>query len=105
MCQNISTLKWFLEYFQAVIDLVFRLQLFLQPDSAYSGPALTENPGARGGRLILYQGWNDQIFRTQNGPVNLHAQEISADAEVAMGVAASGDVQFCQYSAKHHLHG
>jgi hypothetical protein len=21
MCQNISTLKWFLEYFQAVIDL------------------------------------------------------------------------------------
>ncbi len=45
------------------------------------------------------RGWKDQIFRTQNGPVNLHAQEMSADAEVAMGVAASGDVQFCQYSA------
>ena len=37
--------------------------------------------------------------RTSNGPVNLHAQEMAADAEEAMGVAASGDVQFCQYSA------
>ena len=45
------------------------------------------------------RGWKDQIFRTQNGPVNLHAQEMCGDAEVAMGVAASGDVQFCQYSA------
>ena len=38
-------------------------------------------------------------MRTQNGAVNLHAQEMAADAEEAMGVAAAGDVQFCQYAA------
>ena len=38
-------------------------------------------------------------MRTQSGAVNLHAQEMAADAEEAMGVAAAGDVQFCQYSA------
>jgi type IV secretion system protein VirB4 len=45
------------------------------------------------------RGWKDQILKTQNGAVNLHAQEMAADAEAAMSVAASGDVQFCQYSA------
>lgn len=42
--------------------LVFRLQLLLQPDSAYSGPAFTQNPAAHGGRLILYHGWNDHLI-------------------------------------------
>lgn len=45
------------------------------------------------------RGWKDQILRTHTGPVNLHAQEMATDAEEAMGVAAAGDVQFCQYSA------
>jgi type IV secretion system protein VirB4 len=45
------------------------------------------------------RGWKDQILKTQNGAVDLHAQEMAADAEGAMSVAAAGDVQFCQYSA------
>lgn len=45
------------------------------------------------------RGWKDQILRTQSGAVDFHAQEMAADAEEAMGVAAAGDVQFCQYSA------
>lgn len=45
------------------------------------------------------RGWKDQILKTANGAVNIHAQEMATDAEVAMGVAAAGDVQFCQYSA------
>ena len=45
------------------------------------------------------RGWKDQILRTQGGAVDVHAQEMAADAEEAMGVAAAGDVQFCQYSA------
>lgn len=45
------------------------------------------------------RGWKDQIFKTHNGAIDIHAQEMAADAETAMGVAASGDVQFAQYSA------
>src|SRR4051812_1264594 len=45
------------------------------------------------------RGWKDQILRTQSGAVNLHAQAMAVDAEEAMGVAASGDVQFAQYAA------
>lgn len=45
------------------------------------------------------RGWKDQILKTQSGAVDLHAQEMAADAEGAMSVAAAGDVQFCQYSA------
>jgi type IV secretion system protein VirB4 len=45
------------------------------------------------------RGWKDQILRTQAGAVDIHAQEMAADAEEAMGVAAAGDVQFCQYTA------
>jgi type IV secretion system protein VirB4 len=45
------------------------------------------------------RGWKDQILRTQSGAVDLHARAMAADAEEAMGVAASGDVQFAQYSA------
>jgi type IV secretion/conjugal transfer VirB4 family ATPase len=45
------------------------------------------------------RGWKDQIFKTHTGAVDVHAQEMAADAEIAMGVAASGDVQFAQYSA------
>jgi len=45
------------------------------------------------------RGWKDQIFRTQSGAINLHAQQMAVDAEEAMGIAAAGDVQFAQYSA------
>jgi type IV secretion system protein VirB4 len=45
------------------------------------------------------RGWKDQVFRTQTGPVNLFAQEMAADAEVAMAVASAGDVQFALYSS------
>jgi type IV secretion system protein VirB4 len=45
------------------------------------------------------RGWKDQIFRTLNGPVNLHAQEMATDAEEAMGVASAGDVQFAFYTS------
>src|ERR1700722_16280934 len=45
------------------------------------------------------RGWKDQIFKTQSGAIDIHAQQMATDAEEAMGVAASGDVQFAQYSA------
>jgi type IV secretion system protein VirB4 len=44
------------------------------------------------------RGWKDQLLRIETGPVNLFAQEMAADAEEAMGVASSGDVQFCVYN-------
>ena len=33
------------------------------------------------------RGWKDQILRTQSGAINIHAQDMAADAEEAMGVA------------------
>lgn len=45
------------------------------------------------------RGWKDQIFRTQNGAVNLHAQQMAADSEEAMSEAASGEVHFAFYTA------
>jgi type IV secretion system protein TrbE len=45
------------------------------------------------------RGWKDQIFRTQNGPINLHAQQMAIDAEEAMSVASSGDIQFAFYTS------
>ncbi len=45
------------------------------------------------------RGWKDQIFKSESGPINVHAQAMAVDAEDAMGIAASGDVQFAQYSA------
>jgi type IV secretion system protein TrbE len=45
------------------------------------------------------RGWKDQILKTQTGAIDTHAQQMATDAEEAMGVAASGDVQFAQYSA------
>lgn len=45
------------------------------------------------------RGWKDQIFKTHTGAIDIHAQEMTQDAEVAMGVATAGDVQFAQYSA------
>ena len=45
------------------------------------------------------RGWKDQIFKTQSGAIDIHAQQMAVDAEEAMGVASSGDVQFAQYSA------
>ena len=44
------------------------------------------------------RGWKDQLLRTESGPTNLYAQEMAVDAEEAMSVAASGDVQFCLYT-------
>src|SRR5260370_2511591 len=43
------------------------------------------------------RGLKDQIMQTQTGAVNLHAPEMSDDAEEAMSVAAAGDVLFAQY--------
>jgi len=45
------------------------------------------------------RGFKDTLFRTETGPVNLHAQEMALDAEEAMSVASSGDVQFAFYSS------
>ncbi|HEX4231721.1 MAG TPA: hypothetical protein VHZ07_23835 [Bryobacteraceae bacterium] len=45
------------------------------------------------------RGFKDQILKSQNGAVNLYAQMMAEDAEQAMGVAASGDVQFAQYTS------
>ena len=44
------------------------------------------------------RGWKDQPSCIETGAVNIFAQEMSADAEEAMGVASSGDVQFCVYN-------
>jgi type IV secretion system protein VirB4 len=45
------------------------------------------------------RGLKDQIMQTQNGPINLHAQQMSVDAEEAMSVALAGDVLFAQYTS------
>jgi type IV secretion system protein VirB4 len=45
------------------------------------------------------RGFKDQILKTHTGAINLYAQAMAEDAEQAMGVAASGDVQFAQYSS------
>jgi len=45
------------------------------------------------------RGFKDQILKTHSGAINLYAQAMAEDAEQAMGVAASGDVQFAQYSS------
>jgi type IV secretion system protein VirB4 len=45
------------------------------------------------------RGWKDQLFQTADGAINLHARDMAADAEQAMSLAASGDVQFCQYTS------
>jgi type IV secretion/conjugal transfer VirB4 family ATPase len=44
------------------------------------------------------RGFKDTLFRTESGPVNLHAQQMAMDAEEAMSVASAGDVQFAFYS-------
>jgi type IV secretion/conjugal transfer VirB4 family ATPase len=45
------------------------------------------------------RGFKDTLFRTETGPINLHAQEMALDAEEAMSVAAAGDVQFAFYAS------
>lgn len=45
------------------------------------------------------RGWKDQMLRSQTGAVNANAREMMDDAEQAMSIAASGDVQFCLYSS------
>lgn len=44
------------------------------------------------------RGWKDQLLRSETGPIDLYARDMASDAEEAMGVASSGDVQFCIYS-------
>ncbi|MCW5963968.1 MAG: conjugal transfer protein TrbE [Bryobacterales bacterium] len=51
------------------------------------------------------RGWKDQLLRTETGAVNAFAEEMAVDAEEAMSVAASGDVQFCQYTSVVLCHG
>ena len=45
------------------------------------------------------RGWKDQMLRSETGAVNANAREMMDDAEQAMSIAASGDVQFCLYSS------
>ena len=45
------------------------------------------------------RGWKDQLLKTAEGAINLHARDMATDAEQAMSLAASGDVQFCQYTS------
>lgn len=45
------------------------------------------------------RGFKDQVLRSQNGAINLYAQLMAEDAEQAMGLAASSDVQFVQYTS------
>ena len=44
------------------------------------------------------RGFKDTLFKTDSGPVNLHAQEMAGDAEEAMSVASAGDVHFAFYT-------
>jgi type IV secretory pathway VirB4 component len=72
----------------------------------WNSRAILIDPGEARGLLDMHRkkwrskirGWKDQIFKTQSGAIDLHAQQMAADAEEAMGVAAAGDVQFAQYS-------
>ena len=45
------------------------------------------------------RGFKDQVLKTETGPVNLHALEMVADAEDAMGAASAGDVHFCYFTS------
>jgi len=45
------------------------------------------------------RGFKDQVLRSNSGAVNLYAQQMGDDAEQAMAVAASGDVQFAEYAS------
>jgi type IV secretion system protein TrbE len=45
------------------------------------------------------RGWRDQLFKTESGALNLYAAQMAGDAEQAMSVASSGDVQFAWYSS------
>ncbi len=68
--------------------------ILLDPEEA--GAILDKNRRKWRSRI---RGFKDQILRSQNGAVNLYAQMMAEDAEQAMGVAASGDVQFAQYTS------
>ena len=68
--------------------------ILLDPEEA--GTILDKNRRKWRSRI---RGFKDQILRSQNGAVNLYAQMMAEDAEQAMGVAASGDVQFAQYTS------
>jgi type IV secretion system protein TrbE len=45
------------------------------------------------------RGFKDQVLRSNSGATNLFAAEMAADAEGALGEAASGDVHFCYFSS------
>lgn len=68
--------------------------ILLDPEEA--GGILDKNRKKWRSRI---RGFKDQILSSQNGAVNLYAQMMAEDAEQAMGVAASGDVQFAQYTS------
>lgn len=68
--------------------------ILLDPEEA--GGILDKNRKKWRSRI---RGFKDQILKSQNGAINLYAQMMAEDAEQAMGVAASGDVQFVQYSS------
>lgn len=68
--------------------------ILLDPEEA--GGILDKNRKKWRSRI---RGFKDQILRSQNGAVNLYAQMMAEDAEQAMAVAASGDVQFVQFSS------
>jgi type IV secretion system protein TrbE len=44
------------------------------------------------------RGFLTQVFQTGSGALNVYAQDMADDAEEAMGLAASGEVQFALYS-------
>ena len=68
--------------------------ILLDPEEA--GTILDKNRKKWRSRI---RGFKDQILKSQSGAVNLYAQLMAEDAEQAMGVAASGDVQFAQYAS------
>jgi type IV secretion system protein TrbE len=68
--------------------------ILLDPEEA--GVILDKNRRKWRSRI---RGFKDQILRSQSGAVNLYAHMMAEDAEQAMGVAASGDVQFAQYTS------
>ena len=75
-------------------DLVETRAILMDPEEA-AGLFETLRRTCRGMRL----GWWDQLMRTQNGPIHLHAANMEADAQQAMGIAQSGDMQFALYSS------
>ena len=58
---------------------------------------MLDKPGESGGRESAAS--KIRSSRPRTVAINIYAQSMADDAEQAMGVAASGDVQFAQYSS------